>query len=332
MRPLVSVVIPAYNAGAFIDASVASALAQTLPDLEVIVVDDGSTDDTSFRLSAFHDPRLRVITQPNRGLADALNTGIRAARGEYLGFLDADDIWLPDKLERHIQALQRRPGIDVTFSWVRVIDENGRPVAKCCPHWRGDVSFAQLLSDFMIRTMSAVVMRRAAAQDAGMIDGALRRCLDLEFFLRVALLRPDNITALPEVLTLYRRHATQRTRDWRVMRDGWMQVLDSTLRRAPQAASVVPRASSNMYRYFAMLAYEAGEFREALHLAARSFAAAPAAFPWDVRNWFMGGAVLAGVLLPAPARRMLERWAGPERTVNGAVQLHPKATVVASGK
>src|SRR5580693_10799022 len=100
MQPLVSVVIPAYNAGAFIDGSVGSALKQSAGDLEVIVVNDGSTDDTPDRLLAWNDPRLSVITQANLGLASALNAGIRAARGTYIGFLDADDLWLPHKLER----------------------------------------------------------------------------------------------------------------------------------------------------------------------------------------------------------------------------------------
>ncbi len=311
MSPLVSVVIPAYNAGAFIDASVGSALNQSMGDLEVIVVNDGSTDDMADRLRAWNDPRLSVITQANQGLASALNAGIRAARGTYIGFLDADDLWLPSKLERHIQVHQERPDIDITFSWVDAIDVCGKPVRIPCPRWRGTVSLAQLLADYMIRTMSAVVIRRVAAEHAGGFDSTLVRCVDLEFFLRAALLRPNNICAIPEVLTLYRRHDRQRTRDWRRMLQGWNQVLSSIRQRAPEATAKVERvASSNMLRYYASLAYEGGQFGDAIELVKRSFALSPAAFLRDTRNWKMSAAAIAGVTLPKRALFAIERWAG----------------------
>ncbi len=309
--PLVSVVIPAYNAGAFIDQSVGSALAQSAGDLEVIVVNDGSTDDTADHFRTWNDPRLRVITQANLGLASALNAGIQASRGTYIAFLDADDLWLPSKLERHIQVHQERPDIDVTFSWVDAIDICGKPLSIPCPRWRGAVSMPQLLADYMIRTMSAVVIRREAAERAGGLDSSLVRCVDLEFFLRAALLRPNNIRAIPEVLTLYRRHDTQRTRDWRRMLQGWNQVLASIRRRAPEATAQVERlASGNMLRYCASLAYESGQFCESVELVKQAFALSPAAFLRDTRNWKMSAAAIAGVTLPRRALFAIERWAG----------------------
>ncbi len=311
MKPLVSVVIPAYNAGGFIDASVGSALNQSFGDLEVIVINDGSTDDMADRLRAWNDPRLRVITQANLGLASALNAGVRASRGTYIGFLDADDVWLPSKLDRHIQVHRERPDIDITFSWVDAIDVCGKPVRIPCPRWRGTVSLPQLLADYMVRTMSAVVIRREAAELAGGFDSSLVRCVDLEFFLRAALLRPNNICAIPEVLTLYRRHDRQRTRDWRRMLQGWNQVLASVRQRAPEATVQVERlASSNMLRYYASLAYEGGQFGDAIKLVQRSFALSPAAFLGDTRNWKMSAAAIAGVTLPRRALFAIERWAG----------------------
>lgn len=168
MPSSVSVVMPAYNAGAFIDASIASALSQTgVKDLEMIVVNDGSTDDTAARLGAWKDSRLTVLTQERKGLAGALNTGICAARGTYIAFLDADDIWLPGKLARHLRFHEEHPETDVSFCWVRAIDTAGKPLGIPCPRWQGTVSLPQLLADYMFRTMSAVVMRRDAAQQAG---------------------------------------------------------------------------------------------------------------------------------------------------------------------
>jgi len=163
----------------------------------------------------------------------------------------------------------------------------------------------------MIRTMSAVVIRRDAAEQAGGVDSSLVRCVDLEFFLRAALLRPNNICAIPEVLNLYRRHDSQRTRDWRRMLQGWNQVLASIRQRAPEATAQVERlASSNMLRYCASLAYEGGQFGEAIELVKRAFELSPAAFLRDTRNWKMSAAAIAGVTLPKRALFAIERWAG----------------------
>ena len=257
---------------------------------------------------------MRVIDQAHQGLASGYNTGIRAARGIYLGFLDADDVWLPDKLARHVRFLEEHPEIDATFSWVSAIDRSGRLLRTPVPRWHGAVSFTQLLADFMIRTASAVVMRRAAAEQAGMFDASLVRCVDVEFFLRVALLRPNNFHAIPEALTLYRRHDAQRTRDWRPMREGWNQALESIRRLAPEQTAATERlAWSNMYRYFAALAYENGRFGEARRLILRSFATWPAAFLGDARNWKMSAAAVASFALPRRALLAVERLAGFDR-------------------
>lgn len=319
MEPLVSVVIPAYNAACFLDLSIQSALSQADVDLEVIVVDDGSTDNTRDRLSGWRDPRLRSIHRANGGCAEALNTGIRAARGSYIAILDADDLWLPGKLARHIAFHRDHPGADATFSWVNVFNREGKLLQVPCPRWRGAVSFSQLLADYVIRTCSAVVMRREAAERAGLFDSRFVRCVDLDFFLRVSLLRPDNIHAIPEVLTLYRRHDKQRTRDWRQMEQGWNQVMASARSREPQQTARVERlATSNTYRYFAGLAYESGDFRGAAGLVRRSFSSAPAGFLRDRRNWIMSAAVLSGLTLPGPVLRFLERAAGFDRAGDDA--------------
>jgi len=114
VQPLVSVVIPAFNAVRFLTGSIPSVLAQTWTDFELIVVDDGSTDATAACVQAFDDPRIRLVSQTNRGLAGARNGGIREARGTYIAFLDADDLWHPEKLARHVAHLQSQPGVGVS--------------------------------------------------------------------------------------------------------------------------------------------------------------------------------------------------------------------------
>jgi len=316
MSPQVSVLISAFNAGEFIDQSVGSALAQSFADLEVIVVNDGSTDDTARRLARRKDPRLRVIEQSNQGLAAAYNAGVRAAQGTFIGFLDADDVWFPRKLERHIRVHQDNPGLDVTFSWVHMIDAEGKPVRVPCPRWRGAVSFPQLLTDYVIRTSSAAVMRRDAFERAGPLDSTLVRCIDFEFFLRVSLLRPGNLCAIEEVLTSYRRHPNQRTRDWRRVRQGWNQMLAGIRMRAPAETKRVEKvAASNFHRYLASVAYEEGNFGDACRLICRAYSLAPVAFVRDPRNWKMAAAAIAGIALPEKALLMVERSAGFDRPI-----------------
>lgn len=313
-RPRVSVLIPAFNAGRYIDAALASVLGQSEPDLEIIVVNNGSSDDTGERLRRCADPRLHVITQAARGLPAALNTAILAARADYIAFLDADDIWLPEKLARHLEVHHRHPEVDATFSWLRVIDAHGDPLRMPCPRWRGSLNFRGLLTDYSIRSMSAIVVKRTAALEAGLLDPAMSRCEDIDFLLRLALLRPENILAIPQVLNLYRRHGAQRTCDWWRIAEGWSELLEKMRTLAPlQTAAVENIASSNMYRYFALLAHLSGDFHEATRLAARSFALSPGRFFLDGRNWKMSAAVIASRIAPPDALRVLERWAGLDR-------------------
>ena len=168
---LVTVVLPAYNVGPYVAEAVQSVLEQTYEMLELIVVDDGSTDDTVEQLQAIHDDRLRVIRQSNAGSSAARNTGIVAGRGEWIAFIDGDDVWLPQKLERHVAYLRARPDADLTFAWSRVVDERGRDTGRTSVHAAGVVSFERLFAQNVIGNGSAVVLRRSAL-DAG---GAFRR-------------------------------------------------------------------------------------------------------------------------------------------------------------
>ncbi len=122
-RPRVSVLLPVYNGERFLRETLDSAFAQTMPDLEVIAVDDGSSDGSVALLEAYEDPRLRVLRQSNLGAPTALNTALDAARGEYIGFLDQDDLWNEQKLERHLEVMDENPKLDLTFSRYELIDE-----------------------------------------------------------------------------------------------------------------------------------------------------------------------------------------------------------------
>ena len=113
----VSIVIPLYNTEEYVQLALESALAQTYQNLEIIVVDDGSTDGGVNICRKFTDKRIRIIQQANRGLSGARNTGIRNAEGEYVAFLDADDLWVPEKVERHVEHFEQRPELGISFSY-----------------------------------------------------------------------------------------------------------------------------------------------------------------------------------------------------------------------
>ena len=139
--PDVSVVIATYNMGAYIHQAVASVLAQQDSDLEVVVVDDGSEDNTQEALRAFADePRVRVLSQENQGQPKAKNAGIRAARGRYIAFCDADDYWLPQKLSLQLPLLKTNPRVGVVYSAISTLEADGELRSrKDRPFYRGDV-------------------------------------------------------------------------------------------------------------------------------------------------------------------------------------------------
>ena len=124
--PLVSVVIPTYNRSTWVIGAIESIRRQTFDNLEIIVVDDGATDDTAGRVTAqsAEDPRVSYLYQANRGVSAARNAGLARARGEFIAFLDSDDLWLPQKLARQLDLLEK-PDVDVVYCDFAMIDENG---------------------------------------------------------------------------------------------------------------------------------------------------------------------------------------------------------------
>ncbi len=178
--PRVTVVVPAFNVADFVEQSVRSALDQTFADLEVIVVDDGSTDGTRAVVEAIRDPRLRILRRRNGGSAAARNSGLSEARGEYVAFLDGDDYWQPRMLERHLALLIERPDIDLVFSLSRIVSESGRELGLLKPGTHRTFSFPDLLIENPIGNGSATVCRRRALEIAGPFDQSLPACVDYD--------------------------------------------------------------------------------------------------------------------------------------------------------
>lgn len=198
MKPAVSVIIPTYNHGRFIERAIDSVLVQGVP-CEVIVIDDGSTDDTQERLVRYGD-RIRVVRQPNRGLAATRNAGIGMATADLIAFLDADDEWLPGKLVRQIATLDAHPEIALVSGNAENVDENGNSLGRGSASLHGNVVKELLRLNAIV--VSSVVIRRSVATE---IDGPFIQdfssCEDWILWLRVAARHP--IVVLPDVLVRY---------------------------------------------------------------------------------------------------------------------------------
>lgn len=193
--PTVSVIIPTYNRAAVVTEAIDSVLAQTFRDFELIVVDDGSTDDTRDRLAAYGE-RIRLICQENHGVSHARNVGIRAARGQYIALLDSDDLWLPKKLDTQVAAMTAQPDIPLCHTeeiWIR----RGVRVNQMKKHQKqGGYIFTHCLP-FCVISPSSVMIRRALFDDIGYFDETLPACEDYDLWLRVTKTSPVHFIETP---------------------------------------------------------------------------------------------------------------------------------------
>lgn len=208
--PLISVVMPCYNGAAHLAGSVASALGQSFNDLELIVVDDGSTDNSQEILSAIADPRLRVISQANRGVCAARNRGLTEARGEYLAFLDSDDTWEPHCLEKLLAALSADPDAALAYcGWQNLGLSGGRGAPFVPPDYEGQNKCEGLFRNCRW-PIHAALTRRSAIEEVGRFDERFITSEDYLLWLKIAL--RHKIVRVPEVLAYYHFHGgTQAT-------------------------------------------------------------------------------------------------------------------------
>jgi glycosyltransferase involved in cell wall biosynthesis len=209
--PRVSVVMPAYNSARTIGQAIGSVLEQTITDLELLVVDDGSTDATAAAVTAVEDPRVRLITQANAGTSAARNTGIAQARGEWVAFLDADDLWLPTKLERQLTLMAAAPGCLASEAGAYLVDDqlNRLELRRCVAV--DDPLLAFLRFQNLPNAGSSWIVRRELLGRIGGFDTTLPRIEDWEFSIRLA--RFANPLCIDEALALYRYHESNRSHD-----------------------------------------------------------------------------------------------------------------------
>lgn len=214
----VSVIIPVYCVERYIRSTVESVLAQTYNNLEILIINDGSPDKSA-EYQHFTDSRIRIINQENRGLAGARNTGIRYATGDYIAFLDGDDLWLSTKLEKHVEHLENTPEVGISFSPSALINELGEELGMYLKPQLKEITPLDLLIDNAIGNGSAAVIRREVLQSIKFQDNLygsvedfyfdehFRQAEDLECWLRIGIQTDWQFEGLPEPLTLYRVHS-----------------------------------------------------------------------------------------------------------------------------
>jgi len=200
----ISVIMPCYNAALHLPASVGSVLAQTFATWELITVDDGSSDGTLAWLQTQTDTRIRPLAQPNRGVSAARNAGLAAARGRYVAFLDADDTWTADFLEKMLAALQTHPNALLAYcGWQKLGLTGGRSEPFVPPDYE-NADKAETLFAGCRWPIHAALVKREAVLAAGGFDPALKNAEDYSLWLRVATAGP--IVRVPEVLAFYHFH------------------------------------------------------------------------------------------------------------------------------
>jgi glycosyltransferase involved in cell wall biosynthesis len=211
-----SVIVPIYKVEKYITETISSVLNQTYQNFELIIVDDGSPDRSIEICQQFDDPRIKIIRQNNQGVCAARNTGIAQATGQYLAFLDGDDLWLPKKLEKHIEHFQSSPDVGVSFSRSAFIDENSKALGIYQMPKLTEITPSLILRRNPIGNGSAPVIRKEALeaikyyedsieiQKECYFDPKLAHFEDVECWLRIALLTDWKTEGIPEALTLYR--------------------------------------------------------------------------------------------------------------------------------
>ena len=270
-----SVIIPTFNHATFLPGALESVFAQTFHPLEVIVVDDGSTDGTA-KVLRVYEGRIRAVAQSNRGVAAARNAGAAAASGELLAFLDADDAWLPAKLARQTGCFGAEPGTGLVHCGIVEVDGRGHQLRTRLDGMEGWVSREMLLfrRGVILGGGSAAVIRRAAFLEVGGFDEGLSTSADWDLYYRIARRYP--VGFVPEVLVRYRVHSGNMHRNIHAMTSDMLAAYAKAFSEQDPELQRLRRCAYG--RLHAMLSgsfFQAGEYRQFARHALASVAERP---------------------------------------------------------
>jgi glycosyltransferase involved in cell wall biosynthesis len=270
----ISVVIPAYNHARYLAQAIASALGQTRPAAEVIVVDDGSTDDTPRVLEPFRDA-VRTVRQPNRGVSAARNAGAALAQGDLFAFLDADDVWLPGKLAAQAECFAAAPETGLVHCAVEEIDAEGRVVRTRTDGMDGRVAEEMLLfrRAVILGGGSGAVVTRARFEEVGGFDESLATSADWDLHHRIARRAP--VGFVPQVLLRYRVHGANMHGDVARTAREMLQAYGKAFAQDPALRPLRGRAYGGLHAMLSGSFQAQGAFAPALAHALRALAHDP---------------------------------------------------------
>jgi glycosyltransferase involved in cell wall biosynthesis len=289
--PMVDVIIPAYNAAKYLPVAIESVVAQTFEDWRILLVDDGSTDNTAEVVAPFIErlgPKLKYIKQPNGGLPAARNSAIRNSSAEFLALLDADDIWLPDRLMESLKSFEGRPQVGLSYGFNSRIDAEGTIIDTFSPkHKYAEGRIAPYI--YMRRVQlpcPTITFRRRCVDEVGMFDETLRATEDRDLWLRIAF--KYEVALVPKVIALYRTSPNAMTTDPERMLKAQEQFIEKHYGE-PGCGTLERRvALSQIYRQRA----EAFGIRREWSTAVASSLRALAFYPLDISNFRTAGSLL----------------------------------------
>lgn len=262
--PKVSVVIPAYNAMNYLPKTLESVLQQTFTDFEVLIVNDGSSDQIVEWVDGVTDLRVKLISQRNQGVSTARNIGIGHAQGEYVAFLDADDLWEPTKLEKQVHYLADRSEVGLVYTWTTLIDTLGEPTGRVFASLVEGHVWKQLIENDMISTGSSTMIRRSCFDEVGVFDPSLAFAEDWDMWLRIAACYSFGVVKEP--LTFYRQHPNNATKNRQKMMQSLRIVIEKTFQSVPlDLLHLRNRAYANFLLGLAWLAIDIGDYKQAIH-------------------------------------------------------------------
>ncbi len=281
-EPIVSVVVPAYNAAAFIGEALVSVLRQTLGSLEVLVIDDGSEDETRAIVErlAREDARVRLVHQENAGVGAARNTGIRLARGVYIAPLDADDVWAPDKLQKQVARMEEcGDGTGMVYCWSDLVDDTGRRVGASRPYRvEGQVARALIVRN-IVGNASVPLFRAKSLSDVGGYltrdqQGGAQGCEDWDLSLRVA--ERHEVRVVAEPLVAYREVASSLSFRAEAMRRSYAIMRDRLRTRNPDLRpSLLRWSAGRFHQYLASMTFKQGDYASTVRHTLRAVVADP---------------------------------------------------------
>lgn len=238
--PKVSVIIPAYNSMSYLPETLDSVLGQTFTDFDVLIVNDGSSDNIVEWASGIKDPRVRLISQENKGLPGARNTGIAESRGEYIAFLDADDLWESTKLEKQVKCLDTHAEIGLVHTWMLLVDEHGNSTGRVLTSDAEGDAWEQVIQKNLIACPS-VIVRRCCFEAVGVFDERCKAIEDWDMWIRIAVQYP--FAVIKEPLSYYRQLSTSMSKNCQVMEQAFHLVIEKAFTSTPPELSYLKKRS-----------------------------------------------------------------------------------------